>query len=302
MRPADTAILTALGMTLARQQRLDDAVEALREVVRIAPGSAPSHINLGVVLGDKSQWDEALEEFETALGIEPQSGQASFQRGRALYEMRRYDESLEALTTARNVLGETPEILQYIGQALNRSARYDEAANALRQAILQRSDNHASHAELGFALLHVGQSTEAVTSLKRALELNPRNSVATVTLIKALYREGSEETAKYSDRLRDLKPRGEHRGASQGTLKLCPGSRESEEWGSAIEQLREAVAVCADCPIQATLRKNLGLVLADSGDFPSAVAELRVARSLDDHPDIEYALDVVERAASSPEP
>jgi len=46
----------------------------------------------------------------------------------------------------------------------------------------------------------------------------------------------------------------------------------------------------------------LGLVLADSGDFPGAVEELRAARSLDDHPDIEYALGVVERAASNHQP
>ena len=302
LRPGDATILTALGMTLARQQRLEDAIETLGQVIRLSPRSAGAHINLGVVLGDNSQWDEALEEFETALDLEPESGQAQFQRGRALYEMRRYGEALEALVSARRALSEAPEILRYIGQALNRSARYEEAAAALRRAILDRPDNHASHSELGFALLQMGRPDEAVEALKRALELNPRNSVATVNLIKALYREGSEETAQYSDLLRDLKRQESAAARAKVLSNFALAAASREEWGAAVGQLREAVEVCGACPIQPTLRKNLGLVLADSGDFEGALMELRAARSLDDHPDIEYALGVVERAASSERP
>ena len=212
--------------------------------------------------------------------------------------MRRYGEALEALALARGALGERAEILRYIGQALNRSARYEEAVAPLQQAILKEPDYHASHSELGLALLQTGRTVEAVEALKRALELNPRDSVATVNLIKALYRERSDETAQYSERLRDLK-RQESAAARAKVLSnfgLAAAGR--EEWESAVGQLREAVEVCGDCPIQAVLRKNLGLVLADSGEFPAALAELRAARSLDDHPDIEYALGVVERAAA----
>ena len=168
----------------------------------------------------------------------------------------------------------------------------------MQQAILKEPDYHTSHSELGLALLQTGRTVEAVEALKRALELNPRDSVATVNLIKALYREGSDETAQYSDRLRDLKRQESAAARAKVLSNFALAAAGREEWESAVGQLREAVEVCGDCPIQAVLRKNLGLVLADSGEFPAALAALRVARSLDDHPDIEYALDVVERAAA----
>jgi Flp pilus assembly protein TadD len=43
----------SLGLALARQKRLDDAIPHLSEALRLRPGSAQAHNDLANMLGDR---------------------------------------------------------------------------------------------------------------------------------------------------------------------------------------------------------------------------------------------------------
>jgi Flp pilus assembly protein TadD len=55
---------------------------------------------------------------------------------------------------------------------------------------------------------------------------------------------------------------------------------ESHDWPRAVERLEEAITLCGECRAAADLRKNLGLVLARSGDLAAAETRLRQARAM----------------------
>jgi tetratricopeptide (TPR) repeat protein len=56
-----------LGAALARVERDDEAIEALREAVRLEPALAAAHYNLGVTLARRGRSEEAIAAFEAAL-------------------------------------------------------------------------------------------------------------------------------------------------------------------------------------------------------------------------------------------
>ena len=95
-------------MTLARQQRFDEAIDVLRDGLALTPESVDGHLNLGVVLGDKSLWEEALDEFRTAAELDSSSGPAHFQSGRAQYLTKRYEDAWDSLSVAHQILGDSP--------------------------------------------------------------------------------------------------------------------------------------------------------------------------------------------------
>lgn len=131
---------------------------------------------------------------------------------------------------------------------------------------------------------------------KGAVELNPKNASATATLIRELYRAKSDDVSAYSVRLRELKEQEAATIRAKTLSNFALRAAEGEDWPQAVAQLQEAIEACAKCSIRALLHKNLGLILAQSGDAQRAVDELRVARDLDPaDEDIAYALALLER-------
>src|SRR5712664_3058537 len=62
-----------LGISLAREGKLSDAEQELREAVRAAPAAAAYRAQLGSILGLQGKWKEALESFRKAIELAPEN-------------------------------------------------------------------------------------------------------------------------------------------------------------------------------------------------------------------------------------
>jgi tetratricopeptide (TPR) repeat protein len=60
-----------LGIALARDGRIPEAIEHLQAALRIEPNSAEAHCSLGIVLARDGRMPEAMEHLQAALRIEP---------------------------------------------------------------------------------------------------------------------------------------------------------------------------------------------------------------------------------------
>lgn len=67
-----------LGNVLAREGRLNEAAEHIREVLRLRPGHAPAHNNLANVLVKQGRIDEGIAHYREALRIRPDFPEARF--------------------------------------------------------------------------------------------------------------------------------------------------------------------------------------------------------------------------------
>src|SRR4029077_8107401 len=63
----------SLGISFAREGKLPEAEQELREAVRADPAAAPQRAQLASILGLQGKWKEALESFQKAIDLAPQN-------------------------------------------------------------------------------------------------------------------------------------------------------------------------------------------------------------------------------------
>ena len=117
-----------------------EAVQALWEVLELAPGHGDSHLDLGLLLRKRGMVHQALEEFRMARGILPD---------RADYAM--------ALGTTYLMAGRVQESIDHLGDAVSRRPCWQEARG-----------------NLAVALLQAGRFEEAVREVNAGLALQPQ--------------------------------------------------------------------------------------------------------------------------------
>jgi Tfp pilus assembly protein PilF len=268
----------------------------LRRALELQPKSAVAHLNVGLALADLSLKEEAIKKFEEALRLSPQLAEAHYNLGRALYELRRYEEAKASLERATSLRSGYAPALMMLGMAESSLGRPEKAVELLQRSIALGWSDTAAHYKLARALLDLGRETEGVEHLKKAVELDSANSQAVFALMRVMAARNPTEAKQYGQQLRELKAESLAASRARALSNFALGAAKDEDWPKAMNQLREAIEVCGECPVRALLHKNLGLITAQSGDNAGAVAELAIAHKLDpDDRDIEYALELLRK-------
>jgi Flp pilus assembly protein TadD len=63
--------LCNLGLALARQGKVDEAIARFRAAIRIKPNHGAAHNNLGLALEAQGKFDEAITEYRKAVHLRP---------------------------------------------------------------------------------------------------------------------------------------------------------------------------------------------------------------------------------------
>src|ERR1700687_3463520 len=120
----------SLGISFAREGKLREAEQELREAVRAAPALAPYRAQLGSILGLEEKWKEALESFQKAIDLAPEN--LDFRRETAAVEWQ------------LGLMSSAEKNLQYV------LARHpgDSGATLLLGLVRERSGDYTSAAQL----------------------------------------------------------------------------------------------------------------------------------------------------------
>ncbi len=212
------------GVVLFRQNKTREALDELRESVRLSPGSAEAVYNLGVALLAAGKKEEALDAFQRAVEIKPSLVEGHMALGRLLGDAGRYEEAQEEYLEALRLEPAREEIQVAMGNLLLRQGKLEEASGTYDRIIKMNPNNPSARNNLGVILRKQERPDEALLEFKAAVKADPSYAVAWYNMGYLL--EAGE------DRAGALK-------AFENFLRLAPGAAEAPEVKVKVQELRQ---------------------------------------------------------------
>lgn len=271
--PGDYRYWTSLGVCLAHEGRLPEAVEAYRKSLAIQPESPQTRLNLGIAYFKLGQFDKAIPELKAGSSGMPDTRQSDLLLGMALYGTSRYKEAAEYLGRARQAQPNNPELGLVLARSYLLSGEYDKAKGEFETLLRQDPDSIQVHMLLGEAYDALGQSENAVREFELAAK---KGNVpdAHFALGFLLWRDKRyEEAAQEFQKELVLDPRHFQALAYLGDIHLKQGDDPGAE-----KLLRESLAAKDGLWIT---HYDLGLLASEKKQYAAAIAQLQRAVELD---------------------
>jgi tetratricopeptide (TPR) repeat protein len=251
----------------ARRAHSDsEAVQSLREALRVNPRLAKAWIGLGEFLRQEGRLGEAYDAFISALELEPENSGAHLNLADVLRAQGRDAEALEVYNRAlaRGVV--SADILSGMASAYLLQGKAPEAAEAMLRAVEALPDDPDLLSYLGYIQESAGRKSEALTSYSQALRLNSFQSEARFGRANHLLDTG--DPAHAADEFAGIT------GASPQHLPAWYGSIRAYRQ---IGNTEAAVSACLGClrhhPDDPGCREQLAFLHLHSSRFPEAAAE-----------------------------
>lgn len=205
------AMMNAAKRLAQEEDRVEDAVRKMREVIAADAKIMDAHLTLGNWLVRLRRPDDAAEAFKQALALKPDDEIALGNLTGVLMARGRSGDALEALEvfkTALEVNPNNPQSWYLLATFYLDLGRLAEARSSFAQALAASPKMGAAMNGLGAIAFETGDLAKAETLIRQALELEPRLRTGRYNLARireakgdeagaeALYRE---ELATYAD-------------------------------------------------------------------------------------------------------
>jgi tetratricopeptide (TPR) repeat protein len=196
VHPESFVAHTSLGMALAAQNRLPEAIGYYTEAIRLWPRNSRAHYNLGNALSRQGKTEEAIQQYSEVLRLQPNAAEAHNGLGAALAEQGRLAEAISHYTAALQLEPAYPQAHYNLGNALNRQGKMQEAIEQYTAALRFRSNYAEDHHNLGATLAEQGRVAEAISHYTAALQLRPHYVMAHYNLGVLLAKQGQLAEAR----------------------------------------------------------------------------------------------------------
>jgi tetratricopeptide (TPR) repeat protein len=194
-RPGNADAHNILGVSLAAQGAMDEAIAELNRAVKLNADAASYHANLGEVLRQAGQLDKASEALERAIKLEPNNPQALNNLGIIEYEKRCFAKAADFYRRALDLNPKMAEALNNLGNALRLTGDVEGAMHAYQEALTQRAVYPEVYNNLGTLLQQDRKLEEAEHAFRKAIQQNPRYAEAHNNFAQLLLARGSDVEA-----------------------------------------------------------------------------------------------------------
>jgi tetratricopeptide (TPR) repeat protein len=184
-----------MGVTLARAERIDEAIEHFREALRIRPRYGKAHYGMAAALSRKGRRQEAEPYWLEAARLRPRHARTHLGLGLHFAGLDRHAEAVQAYERALELDATLHDARLNLGLSLNKLGRFEEARSELERMLSVRRRHPGAMQALGFALLNLECFEEAERHLLRALEIRPNYTEARMTLAAVYLRQQRDEEA-----------------------------------------------------------------------------------------------------------
>jgi tetratricopeptide (TPR) repeat protein len=112
-----------LGLALASEGRLGEAVVEYRKEIELEPRSGAAHLSLGRALVAMGSIDAGIAELQIAAQIEPNDPQTLDTLATALLDAKQYDAAVNVLSVQARLMPDSPEVRNKLALALEAQRR-----------------------------------------------------------------------------------------------------------------------------------------------------------------------------------
>jgi len=174
-----------LGLVYLREQRLEEASQALLAAVTFNPNLDEAAVSLAWVLGDLHKFDQATHYARHALAIQVQPDRLA-QLGWFLLSQEQWEEATQPLTQALALEPQRADARAHLSTALQRLGRHEEALTLLSDGLEitpQAVELRHLHMRL---LLELHRTDAAHTACHQLLRLQPQEGMGWFLLSQVL--------------------------------------------------------------------------------------------------------------------
>ncbi len=272
--PGNPHWLTHMGIVLAQQGKLDEAIAAYESALEVDPRFPMAHTYLGNALRERGNLDAAIESYRRAIEVGPAFAIAYDELGEALQAQGELDQAIECSRRAIELDPTMAPTHLDLGNALQKQGKLDEAIESYQRAIQLDPTMASGYVGLGMALRAQGKLDEAIESYRRAVELDPLSAMAHDSLGSALGDQGKLDEAMESHRRAvEIDPQSAIAYGNLGIALEAQGKLDE-----AIESYRRSMQID---PTAASTIIGLGNALQRQGKMDEAVGSYRRALEID---------------------
>jgi tetratricopeptide (TPR) repeat protein len=166
----------ALALVKTSMGRIDDAIEAYRQAIHLAPGQIFPWNNLGNLYSKLDRSTEALAAFQKAIERNPDDPVSWNGLGNVYWKLERFDEALIAYQRALEIEPTFVLPLIGLGNAYVALEKFEEAIAFFQKALDHDARMVAAWIGLGNLMKDQGRADEAINAYRRGLGIDPRNA------------------------------------------------------------------------------------------------------------------------------
>ena len=163
----------SLGVELAGQRNIEEAISAFRKAISFDPAYTNAHYCLGTLLSGQGQADDAIASFRMALDLQPDHFDSLFNMANALQMLGDF---VQAEVTYRNAIAVNPHhagAYDNLGNTLKAQGKLVEALSAYEQATTVDPNFANAYYNLGVLQMEQARPENAISSFRHALTLAP---------------------------------------------------------------------------------------------------------------------------------
>jgi tetratricopeptide (TPR) repeat protein len=259
-----------LGIALAGQGDVGNAVEHFNRALQINPEDAKSINNLGKILTTQGNLNGAVQDFHKALQLEPDDVKILNNLSVALADQGQVNDAVQDLDRALRLKPEDAETFYHLANIYAARADDDDAAQNYEQALEINPDFAEARCNLGLTLAREGKLADAIAEYKQAIRLKPHYVDALNNLGGALAAQGDVNgAAGYYQQAIELRPDDPNTLNNLGVILARQGKLDD-----AVKCFNRAIQLNSN---DASSYNNLGIALASQGKMDEAVEHLQQA-------------------------
>lgn len=184
-----------LGIAYDRIGRYTEAVEELKEALRLAPAYVEARNNLAVAYDNMGRYDDALMELQQAVRLNPEYTEAHGNLGNLYARSGRYEEAVQELKEALRLNPGYAAAHNNLGNIYALQKRNKEAIEEFQEALRLDPDYAPAHNNLGSTYAELGRYEEALREFQETLRLEPEFPEAYQGMGSVYYSLGSYDRA-----------------------------------------------------------------------------------------------------------